>query len=190
VPEFIPITAGGHFKCAFDVSAAKVPKIMTHMRQTFRAWSVNRIGENAPVLHRAWFYVGNNPKVEPAHYVINEYQLRTVSAPSADRDEPTCWAFEMIHPDADERARRWSAEIILRKNEDGSVRFTSVVKNWMVANYIGEYPSPPTASALSWFSLNWKTRPFELAGKEKDTRRTKVIVQVVNTESTGSSSPV
>ena len=41
---------------------------------------------------------------------------------------------------------------------------------------------------MSWFSLNWKTRPFELASKAKDTWRTQVIVQVVNTQSTGSSS--
>ena len=41
---------------------------------------------------------------------------------------------------------------------------------------------------LSWFSLNWKTRPFGLASRAKDTWRTQVIVQVVNTQSTGSSS--
>jgi hypothetical protein len=150
MPEFIPITASVHFKCAFDVSSPKVPKSMTHLRQTFRAWCINRVGVNDPLLHRAWLYLGNNPKVEPAHYVIDDYQLRTVSAPSADRDEPTCWALEIVHPDTDERARRWSAEIITRKNDNGSVRFTSVVKNWMVANYIGEYPTPPTASASSY----------------------------------------
>ena len=41
---------------------------------------------------------------------------------------------------------------------------------------------------LSWFSLNWKTRPFGLASRAKDTWPTQVIVQVVNTQSTGSSS--
>src|SRR5262249_25607103 len=109
MPEFIPITASVHFKCAFDVASAKVTKIMTHLRQKFRTWCINRVGANDQILHRGWFYIGNNPRVEPAQYIINDYQLRTVSAPSPDPDEPTCWAVEIVHPDSDERARRWSA---------------------------------------------------------------------------------
>lgn len=150
MPEFIPLHANVHFKCAFDVSASKVPKIMTHLRQKFRSWCINKVGSHDQTLHRSWFYIGNNPKVEPAQYVINDFQLRTISAPSPDPDEPTCWGFEMIHPDFDERARRWSVEITLRHNEDGSVRFTTVVQNWMMQNYIGEYPMPPSASAPSY----------------------------------------
>jgi hypothetical protein len=104
------------------------------------------VGSNDQTLHGSWFYIGNNPKVEPAQYLINDYQLRTISAPGPDPQEPTCWAFEMIHPDWDERARRWSVEITLRQNDDRVVRFTTVVKNWMIQNYIGEYPAPPSAS--------------------------------------------
>jgi hypothetical protein len=150
MPEFIPLHANVHFKCAFDVSASKVPKIMTHLRQKFRSWCINKVGSNDQTLHRSWFYIGNNPKVEPAQYVIDDFQLRTISAPSEDPDEPTCWAFEMIHPDFDERSRRWSVEITLRQNEDRAVRFTTVVQNWMIQNYIGEYPTPPSASAPSY----------------------------------------
>jgi hypothetical protein len=53
----------------------------------------------------------------------------------------------MIHPDFEERARRWSVEIALRRNEDDTVRFTTVVRCWIIQNYIGEYPVPPSASA-------------------------------------------
>jgi len=147
MPEFIPLHASLHFKCAFDVAAPKTPKTMTHLRQKFRAWCINRVGSNDQTFHRSWFYVGNNPKIEPAQYMIDGYQLRTICAPSPDPNEPSCWAFEMIHPDDEERARRWSVEIALRKNDDGSVRFTTVVQNWMIQNYIGEYPAPASASA-------------------------------------------
>lgn len=150
MPEFIPLHANIHFKCAFDVSATNVPKLMTHLRQKFRTWCINKVGSNDQTLHRSWFYIGNNPKVEPAQYVIDEFQLRSISAPGPHHDEPTCWAFEMIHPDFDERARRWSVEITLRQNEDRTVRFTTVVQNWMIQNYIGEYPTPPSASAPSY----------------------------------------
>ncbi len=153
MPEFIPLHANVHFKCAFDVSASKVPKIMTHLRQKFRSWCINKVGSNDQTLHRSWFYIGNNPKVEPAQYVIDEFQLRTISAPGVDPDEPTCWAFEMIHPDFDERSRRWSVVITLRLNEDREVRFTTVVQNWMIQNFIGEYPMPPSASAPSYVRL-------------------------------------
>lgn len=150
MPEFIPLHANIHFKCAFDVSAPKVPKIMTHLRQKFRSWCIKKVGSNDQTLHRSWFYIGNNPKIEPAQYVIDDFQLRTISAPGPDPDEPTCWGFEMIHPDFDERARRWSVEITLRSNENGTVRFTTVVQNWMIQNYIGEYPTPPSASTPSY----------------------------------------
>lgn len=123
---------------------------MTHLRQKFRYWCTKKVGNNDQILHRSWFYIGNNPKVEPAQYVFDDFQIRTIAAPSEDPDEPTCWAMEMIHPDFDERARRWSVEITLRQSEDRTVRFTTVVKNWMIQNYIGEYPTPPSASAPSY----------------------------------------
>ena len=147
MPDFIPLHSNVHFKCAFDVSASKLPKIMTHLRQKFRSWCINKVGSNDQALHRSWFYIGNNPKVEPAQYVIDEFQLRTISAPGEDPDEPTSWALEMIHPDFDERSRRWSVEIMLRQSDDKTVRFTTIVQNWMIQNYIGEYPTPPSASA-------------------------------------------
>lgn len=150
MPEFIPLHANIHFKCAFDLSASKMPKIMTHLRQKIRSWCINKVGSNDQILHRSWFYVGNNPKVEPAQYILDDFQLRTISVPSEDPDEPTCWAFEMVHPDFDERSRRWSVEITLRQGEDKTVRFTTVVQNWMMQNYIGEYPTPPSSSAPAY----------------------------------------
>jgi hypothetical protein len=123
---------------------------MTHLRQKFRSWCIKKVGSNDQTLHRSWFYIGNNPKVEPAQYVIDDFQLRTIAAPGEDPDEPSCWAFEMIHPDFDERSRRWSVVITLRQNEDKTVRFTTVVQNWMMQNYIGEYPTPPSASAPAY----------------------------------------
>lgn len=150
MPDIIPVNASVHFKCAFDVSSDSVVQLMTHLRQKFRSWCIDRIGGNDPTLHRSWFYTGNH-RSEP-QYVINGYQIRTVMAPSTDPDEPNCWAMEMIHADNDERARRWSVEITLRKNEDGSVRFTTINKYWMIPYFIGEYPDPPSPSAPRYVS--------------------------------------
>jgi len=119
---------------------------MTHLRKTLRAWCINKVKSDDQTLHRSWFYIGNNPKVEPAQYTVNGHLIRTVSAPSKDPNEPTCWAMEIVHTDAVESARRWSAEATLRKNEDGVVRFTTVLKHWMIPNYIGKYPEPPSPS--------------------------------------------
>jgi hypothetical protein len=149
MPEIIPIDSTVHFKAAFDVRSEGIAKPMTYLRQKFRAWCISKVG-NDPILHRSWFYIGNNPKVEPAQYHIDDFHLRTVSVPSDDPEESLCWAFEMIHPDREERSRRWSCEITLRKEDDGAVRFTTVVRNWMMANYIGEYPAPPSPSAPSY----------------------------------------
>lgn len=150
VPEFIPINANVHFKCAFDVAALTVSQPMTHIRQKLRSWCLRKIGDNDQTLHRAWFYIGNNPKVEPAYYVVNGHQIRTVIAPSADPDEPTCWALEIIHADSEERSRRWSAEVTIRQLEDGIIRFTTVVKHWMIPYFIGEYPEPPSPSSPAY----------------------------------------
>lgn len=150
MPEIIPINSNVHFKAAFDIRCDGITSPMTYLRQKVRAWCIGRVATNDQILHRAWFYIGNNPKTESAQYYINDHQIRTVSAPSVEPDSPTCWALEVIHPDSDERARRWSVEITLRKNEDGSTRFTTVVRNWMMANYIGEYPPPPLPSAPSY----------------------------------------
>ena len=150
VPDIIPVNANVHFKCAFDIASANVTELMTHVRQKLRSWCIRKFGSGDQTLHRSWFYIGNNPKVEPAQYYINDHQIRTVSAPSQDPQEPTCWAMEVIHPDRDERARRWSAEVALRRNEDSTVRFTTVVKHWMIPYYIGEYPDPPLPSAPAY----------------------------------------
>ncbi len=150
MPEIIPVNASVHFKCAFDVSSDSVTKLMTHLRQKFRSWCIRRVGGNDPTLHRSWFYIGNH-KSEP-HYIINGFQVRTVMAPSEDPEEPNCWALEMIHSDDDERARRWSVEITLRRSEDGAVRFTTINKHWMLPYFIGEYPESPSASVPRYVS--------------------------------------
>ncbi len=56
-----------------------------------------------------------------------------------------------------------------------------------IAKKAASFPQP-MREGLSWFSLNWKTREFKLAGKEKEPRRTQLIVQVVHGGATGSSS--
>ena len=109
-----------------------------------------RAGDENRLLQRSWFFKGNAPKVDSAQYVINGHQIRTIAAPSEDPEEPNCWAVEMIHPDSGERARRWSAEATFRKNEDGTIRFTTLIKHWMIPFYIGEYPEPPSPSAPNY----------------------------------------
>lgn len=143
--DIIPVNASVHYKCAFDVSSQSIEQIMTHLRQTFRSWCIERIGGNDQTLHRSWFYIGNH-RTEP-QYVLKGFQIRTVMAPSDDPVEPSSWAMEMIHPDDEERSRRWSVEITLRKNVDGTVRFATINKHWMIPYFIGEYPDPPFPSA-------------------------------------------
>lgn len=150
MPEFIPLHSAIHFKCAFDISAPDVPNIMTHLRRTFRRWCNEKVNSNDPVLLRTWFFKGNSPDYDPAQYVIGDFQLRTISAPGVEPDEPSCWALEMIHYDLEERARRWSVEITLRRMDDGFVRFTTLTKHWMMHNYIGAYPPPPAVSAPAY----------------------------------------
>ncbi len=145
MPDIIPVNANVHYKCAFDISSETVPKPMTHLRQKFRLWCIQRVGVNDEMLHRSWFYIGN-PRTEP-QYVVNGHQIRTVMAPSVDPDEPSSWALELIHADSDERARRWSVEITLKKLESGGIRFTTINKHWMIPYFIGEYPDPPSPSA-------------------------------------------
>jgi hypothetical protein len=147
MPEFIPLHANVHFKCAFDIVGRNPATIMTHLRKIVREWCLSKAGRNSEELHRAWFYMGNNPRVDPHQFVIGDFRIRTAAAPSDNPDEPSCPAFEMIHLDHEEIARRWSVEITLRRNEDATIRFTTVVHNWMIQNYIGEYPIPPAASA-------------------------------------------
>jgi hypothetical protein len=145
MPEIIPVHANVHYKSAFDVTCQDTARIMTSLRKILRQWCLDKVG-NDPLLYRSWFYIGNNPKVEPAQYSINGHQLRTVSAPSDDPNEPTCWAMELIHSDSEYRARKWSVEVTLRNNPDGKVRFATIVKHWMAPYFIGEYPEPPVAS--------------------------------------------
>ena len=82
--------------------------------------------------------------------MIDNFHVRTIAAPGAEPDEPSCWALEMIHHDLEERARRWSVEITLRQMDDGAVRFTTLVQHWMMHNYIGAYPPPPAVSAPAY----------------------------------------
>lgn len=147
MPEMIPINANVHFKCAFDIDVSQVLKPMTHLRQLMRNWCARKVGGSDQVLHRAWFYRGNNPKVEPAQYHVNGHQIRTIVAPSDDPEEPNCWGIEVIHSDSEIANRRWAAEATLKRSETGDLRFTTVIKHWMTPYYIGEYPEPPSASA-------------------------------------------
>ena len=65
MPEFIPVNSNVHFKSAFDITSEGVPQLMTYLRQKLRAWCIRKFGDDDETLHRAWFYVGNNPRIEP-----------------------------------------------------------------------------------------------------------------------------
>jgi hypothetical protein len=142
MPEIRPINATTHLKCAFDVEYDH-EQPMTQLRYSFREWCKQRTGDD-PKLTGGWFFRGNHPS-EP-NVVINGHQLRTAIAFGDDMNEPPGWAFEMIHKDSAENARRWSAEIMLRKLESGKLRFSTVISHWMIPNYIGHYPELPAPS--------------------------------------------
>ena len=145
MPEIIPVSATVHYKAAFEIICA-APEPMTYIRRLVRQWCARKTQCADDLLGRKWFMGGNNPTSEPAHYLINDHQLRTAVAQGSDPREPNCWALEIVHPDAEETHRRWSVDVILRRTDSQRIKLTTVVRNWMVANFIGEYPSPPSAS--------------------------------------------
>ena len=146
MPEYIPGNATVHYKCAFDVSSEKVESLMTHLRKKLRAWCIEKVGTNDQKLHRQWFYLGSNKDIGQSHYYFDEFQVRTAAAPGKNADNPSCWAMELIHPDQELSARNWSVEVTLRAQEDGTIRFTTVNKHWLMPYYIGEYPEFPVPS--------------------------------------------
>jgi hypothetical protein len=146
VPEYIPVHATVHYKCAFDITSDKVDSLMTHLRKKLRTWCIEKVGANDQKLHRQWFYLGSNKDFGQSHYYFDDFQIRTAAAPGRNVDNPSCWAMELIHPDSELSARHWSVEVTLREQEDGSIRFTTVNKHWLMPFYIGEYPEFPAPS--------------------------------------------
>jgi hypothetical protein len=151
MPELIPVNANVHYKTAFDIVIGN-PEPMTYARQTVLQWCYHKTACSDDLLRRRWFWAGNNPSLEPAHYLINDHQIRTAAAPSENPREPHCWALEVIHGDADEPNRRWSVEVVLKQVDTGRVTFTTVVSNWITPFFIGDYPSAPSPSVPRYVS--------------------------------------
>lgn len=144
MPELRPINATTHFKCAFDVQPNNQDTLMVSLRKLVRGWVKGKVGDNHPdaqKVYEGWFFNGNT-KTNP-HCVLNGNQIRTGIVATDDISNPSAWAMELIHRDSDKSARRWSVDIGLVRNEDETVRFTTVVSHWMIPNYIGQYPDPP-----------------------------------------------
>jgi len=93
---------------------------------------------------------GNNPSVEPPHYLIDGHQVRTAVVQGDDAREPHCWALEVIHADSEESSRRWAVETVLKQVDFNRVHFTTVVSNWMTPYFIGEQPPAPSPS-VPWY---------------------------------------
>lgn len=157
MPDYRPINATTHFKCALDVeSFSDEEPLMVTLRKLVRNWVKRKVGEDAgQSIFKSWFFNGN-PKGRP-HSILNGHQIRTGAVATDDISNPSAWALELIHRDFDKPARRWSVDIGLVQTEDRRVRFTTVVSHWMIANYIGAYPYPPlfnTPVFLRWLMGN------------------------------------
>ena len=152
MPEFRPINATTHFKCAFDIETSGEEPLMVSLRKLVRNWVKNKVGEDfGQQVYNPWFFNGNS-KHNP-HYNLGGNQVRTGIVATDDISRPAAWVMELIHRDSDVPARRWSVDIGFVHNDDDTVRFTTVVSHWMIPNYIGAYPYPPhfnTPTYLRW----------------------------------------
>jgi hypothetical protein len=168
VADLRPINATTHFKCAFDVESSDPLKLMVYLRKIFRSWVKEKIGDEAASkrLYEPWFFSGN-PKVQP-QCVLSGNQIRTAIVATDDPANPKAWVMELVHRDSDESARRWSVDIGLVRNDDGVVRFTTVVSHWMIANYIGAYPNPPLFNTPKY--LRWLLNDKDLICKRGNSR--------------------
>jgi len=117
---------------------------MTHVRYTVRRWCQKKIGTAEQRIYEPWFFIGNHP--EEPNVVLNGQQIRTAIVPEDDNSDPPAWAIEVIHHDSTINARRWSAEIMLKRESPSHVRFSTVISHWMIPNFIGNYPETPVSS--------------------------------------------
>lgn len=131
--ELIPITAVVHYKAAFDIEANS-KDLMTELRKIVRSWCLNLTkGEKNEHLHSGWFFKGIKGVQK-----IGKFQFRVAINKMPESPSPSHWGLEVIHPDSDFSSRLWSVEITLTQNKAGSVRFVSIVKNWIREGYIGK----------------------------------------------------
>jgi len=160
MPDLIPVNATVHYKTAFDI-VLDTPEPMTYVRQIVRRWCDTKTQCADGLLHRRWFMTGNNPSTEPAHYLINGHQIRTATVPSDNPREPHCWVIEVIHGDAEEVHRRWAVEVVLKQIGTNRITFTTVVSNWLIPFFIGEYPPAPFPSVPRYVSDLIKDRTLQ-----------------------------
>jgi hypothetical protein len=180
MPEIKPIGAYTHFKCAFDVYPQGIDEPMTYLRKVIRKWCVDNkgCGDDADTILKPWFYIGNNPEKGRPYYLLGVNQVRTATVPSSTPSEPGCWGLELIHPDSEESARRWSAEIFFRRQEDGGIRFSTIVSHWMIPNFIGEYPELPVQTVPSY--VRWLLNDDRLACSKGTTDVANKFIPVTN----------
>lgn len=160
MPEFRPISATTHLKCAFDILSDSEEPLMKSLRYTIREWCIKRkVKTDTSRLYESWFFQGNPPS-DP-NVVINGQQMRTAIAPGDDVNEPPAWAFELVHTDSAIPTRRWSAEVMLKREDPNRVRFSTVISHWMIPNYIGEYPDMPAISVPNYVAWLLKDANLE-----------------------------
>lgn len=185
MPEIKPIGSYMHFKCAFDVYPQCINEPMTYLRKVIRKWCVDNKGCEDPddTILKSWFYLGNNPERGRPYYLLGANQVRTATVPSASPNEPGCWGIELIHPDSEESARRWSAEIFLRRQEDGGIRFSTIVSHWMIPNFIGEYPELPVQTVPLY--VRWLLNDDRLTCSKGTTDVANKFIPVTNQNARG-----
>ena len=144
--EIIPINSTIHYKCALDIYHSKDDG-MTALRRLFRAWCLKKTRKfSNEDLRHAWFFRG-----DASQHRIGGYLFRTsVNVGGSTLEEPDNWALEVIHPDSDNKSRRWSIEITLSKKDDSCVRFVTTSKHWMNEGYIGSIPADPKPSVPAY----------------------------------------
>lgn len=164
MPEIKPVNSTTHFKCAFNISDSgdHEEPLMTRLRKIIRSWCKEKVDYTnegpGTRIYEPWFFNGNHP-TSPCEYIAGN-QIRVAIVPGENISDPPAWMLELIHRDSGETARRWSAEIGLRRLADGNVRFTTVISHWMIPNYIGEYPQLPYRSVPKYVARILKEDGF------------------------------
>ncbi len=152
MPDFKPIGAQTQFKCAFDIDPGQLEEPMSDLRRLVRKWCTEKKGcrDESKTILQPWFYLGTHRDHGGEYQWIGGNQLRVATVPSDNPSAPSAWGLELIHADSDESARRWCAEVFLRKQENGKIRFSTIVSYWMLPNFIGEYPEQPIMSVPAY----------------------------------------
>jgi len=140
--EYIPVNTAIHYKCALDIYCSDNNEL-TSIRRVIRGWCLSKTRDfSNEELHSAWFFRGDQYQ-----HRVGSYLFRTaINVGKSSLESPTNWALEVIHPDSENKNRRWSIEITLSKKDDSLIRFVTTIKHWMVEGYIGSIPDTPPLS--------------------------------------------